>query len=182
MHVWEILLSPARPGEKTNDELVKALKDHFNPTPSETVQRSQFHSCFRKPGETVVMFVSKLYLLAKFCNFGTSLEDVHVHVTWGWSVVSITARFSRSCWLRNEKKLTLTSESAIETAQGLENAANNAKEIAQQDGASNSNDALSRLPLPQTQAESNTSLGRITHYCWTHPSLEQEGLAYQRLW
>ena len=34
------LVSPAKPGEKSYDELVKALKDHFNPIPSETVQRS----------------------------------------------------------------------------------------------------------------------------------------------
>lgn len=31
------LVSPAKPGEKSYNELVKALKDHFNPTPSETV-------------------------------------------------------------------------------------------------------------------------------------------------
>ena len=34
------LVSPAKPGEKSYDKLVKVLKEHFNPTPSETVQRS----------------------------------------------------------------------------------------------------------------------------------------------
>ena len=34
------LVSPTKPGEKSYDELVKILKEHFNPTLSETVQRS----------------------------------------------------------------------------------------------------------------------------------------------
>ena len=32
------LVSPNEPGDKLYDELVAALKKHFNPTPSETVQ------------------------------------------------------------------------------------------------------------------------------------------------
>lgn len=33
----------ARPGDKTFDELVRLLKDHFNPKPSEIVQRFKFN-------------------------------------------------------------------------------------------------------------------------------------------
>ena len=32
------LVSPDKPGDKTYDELVVALKNHFNPMPSEMVQ------------------------------------------------------------------------------------------------------------------------------------------------
>ena len=70
------IVSPAKPGEKSYDELVKVLKEHFNPTLSETVQLSQFHGHFRKPGETVAMFVSELRSLPEFCNFGASLDDM----------------------------------------------------------------------------------------------------------
>ena len=38
------LVSPDKPGEKSYDELVKAMKDHFNPTLSETIQRARFKS------------------------------------------------------------------------------------------------------------------------------------------
>ncbi len=38
------LVSPAKPGDKSYDQLVTILTDHFNPTPSETVQRFKFHS------------------------------------------------------------------------------------------------------------------------------------------
>ncbi len=36
------LVSPAKPGEKTFEELVALLQEHYNPKPSETVQRAKF--------------------------------------------------------------------------------------------------------------------------------------------
>ena len=38
------LVSPAKPDDKTYNALVKILTDHYQPTPSETVQRYRFHS------------------------------------------------------------------------------------------------------------------------------------------
>ena len=69
-------MSPQKSGEKLYEELVSVLADHFNPTPSETVQRFKFHSRFRKPSESVAEYVSELRSLAEFCNFGTALEDM----------------------------------------------------------------------------------------------------------
>ena len=40
------LVSPQKPGDKSYEELVSVLADHFNSTPSETVQRFKFHSRF----------------------------------------------------------------------------------------------------------------------------------------
>ena len=70
------LVFPTRPGEKTFDELVSVLKEHFNPTPSETVQRSRFHCRVRRQGESVADFVAELRSLAEFCNFGATLNDM----------------------------------------------------------------------------------------------------------
>ena len=53
------LVSPAKSGEKSFDELVSVLKNHYNPTPPETVQRSHFNSRCRKPCESVVQFVAE---------------------------------------------------------------------------------------------------------------------------
>ena len=58
------LVSPAKPGDKTYDELVSVLKEHYNLTPSEKVQRSRFNSQFRKLGESVSTFVAELRSLA----------------------------------------------------------------------------------------------------------------------
>ena len=66
------LVSPSKPGDKSYDKLVKALSDHFNPTPSETVQRSKFHSRARRQGESIAAYVAELRSLAEFCNFGTT--------------------------------------------------------------------------------------------------------------
>ena len=33
------LVSPDKPGDKSYDEIVAILKDHFNPMPSESIQR-----------------------------------------------------------------------------------------------------------------------------------------------
>ena len=70
------LVQPAKPGDKTYAELVAKLKDHYNPTPSETIQRSRFNSRVRKPGESVATFVAELRALAEFCNYGDSLETM----------------------------------------------------------------------------------------------------------
>ena len=70
------LVSPEKPGDKSYEELVTILTHHFNPTPSETVQRFKFHSRFRKPTESVAKFVSGLRSLAEFCNFWASLEEM----------------------------------------------------------------------------------------------------------
>lgn len=48
------LVSPAEPGNKTFDELVKLLNDHFDPKPSKIVQCFKFNSRVRKPRESVM--------------------------------------------------------------------------------------------------------------------------------
>ena len=48
------LVSPAKPGDKTFAELVKILKEHFNPKPSEIVQWFKFNSRHRKLEKTVM--------------------------------------------------------------------------------------------------------------------------------
>ena len=52
------LVSPAKPGDKSFDELVQLLRDHFNPRASEIVQRFKFNS--RKQGESVTEYVAAL--------------------------------------------------------------------------------------------------------------------------
>ena len=70
------LVSPNKPEDKSIAELVQALKSHYNPEPSEIVERYKFHTRFRKPGESVATFVSELRTLAQTCTFGDSLGDM----------------------------------------------------------------------------------------------------------
>ena len=47
------LLAPKKPTEKTFQEIVAVLKDHWQPKPSEIVQRFNFHSRVQKVGEPI---------------------------------------------------------------------------------------------------------------------------------
>ena len=49
--------------------------NHCNQTPSEIVERFKFHTRVRRSGESVATYVSELRSLARFCKFGSSLED-----------------------------------------------------------------------------------------------------------
>lgn len=53
------LVSPAKPGKKSYEELVAAMKKHHRPVPSEIVQKYKFNSHFWCKGETIATFVSE---------------------------------------------------------------------------------------------------------------------------
>ena len=64
------LISPAKPTDKTYDELVQKLTEHYSPTPSEVMQRFRFNSRSRKEGESVAAYLAELRRLAEHCNYG----------------------------------------------------------------------------------------------------------------
>ena len=70
------LLSPAKPTERSFDEIVEAVRNHYQPVPSIIVQRFNFHTRACKSGESVSMYVSVLWKLLEYCNFGDTLEDM----------------------------------------------------------------------------------------------------------
>ncbi len=117
-------MSPAKPGDKTFEELVALLQEHYNPKPSETVQRAKFHSRVRKQRETIADFVVELRALAEFCNFGASLNEMlRDRIVCGINSSKLQQR------LLAEKELTLVK--AIDLAQGMETATKNAKDNSQ---------------------------------------------------
>ena len=119
-------MSPAKPGEKSYSELVAVLQEHYNLTPSETIQCSRFNSRFRKPGESVSTFVAELCALAEFCNFGGSLDEmIRDRIVCRITHVKIQQK------LLAKKPTTL--KRAVEIAEGVETALKNAKELAQQE-------------------------------------------------
>ncbi|XP_039543047.1 uncharacterized protein K02A2.6-like [Pimephales promelas] len=74
--VMRNILSPTKPSEKTFQQLVTLLKNHFNPQPSEIVQRFRFDSRMKKPTETVTEYVAELRRLAQDCNYGATLDQM----------------------------------------------------------------------------------------------------------
>ena len=49
------LLAPAKPGEKSYQELVKLIQNHLAPTSSEIVQRLKLKNRFRNEGDSVAL-------------------------------------------------------------------------------------------------------------------------------
>ena len=118
------LVHPSTPGEKSYNELVQSLTAHFEPKPSEIVQRFRFNTRFRKTGESIAKYVSELRALAQYCNFGETLETM--------------LRDRLVCGINNEKiqnrllsETELTYQKALSLAQSSEAAAQNVKELQQ---------------------------------------------------
>ena len=116
------LLSPEKPGDKSFKSLTETMTKHYDPVPSEIVQRYKFHTRFRQPGETVSTYVSELRSLAEHCNFGATLDlMLRDRLVCGINDDAIQRR------LLSEQNLTF--DKALTTAQGLEAAAKNLREL-----------------------------------------------------
>lgn len=63
-------------GKKSYDELVKLLKEHYNPKPSAIVQRFRFNCRVRAPGESIASYVAALRELALHCEYGDKLTEM----------------------------------------------------------------------------------------------------------
>ena len=74
------LLLPEMPSSKMFKQLLAKLTEHYNPEPSEVMQR--FRS--RKPGESVAAYIANLRRIAQYCNFGTTLDKtLRDRLLWG---------------------------------------------------------------------------------------------------
>ena len=132
------LVSPKKPGEVSYADLVKTLTDHFSPAPSEIVQRFKFNCRVRRQGETVATFVAELRALAEFCNFGDTLETMlRDRIVCGINDAAIQKS------LLSESKLTF--KEALDMAQGLEAAAQNAKQLKSSEGAEGDSGGVSKI-------------------------------------
>lgn len=117
------LLSPVKPTDKTYEELVKKLTEHYSPIPSEVMQRFRFNSRSRKTGESVADYLAALRRLAEHCNYGDTLEKMlRDRLVWGINDAGIQKKL-----LQENDPLTLAR--ALTVAQGAESADKNLKEM-----------------------------------------------------
>ncbi|XP_043917844.1 uncharacterized protein K02A2.6-like [Protopterus annectens] len=109
------LLSPDKPGDKSFTELTSLLQSHYNPKPSEIVQRFKLNSRTRMANETVMEYVAVLRELAQHCNYGDRLtEMLRDRLVCGIADDRIQRRLLAEPELSFEKALKLAQ--AIETA------------------------------------------------------------------
>ena len=69
------LVAPNNPMDKTFDEIIAKLTEHYDPKPLIIVERYHFHKRNQASGESIAEYVAELRRLAAKCNFGTHLDD-----------------------------------------------------------------------------------------------------------
>ncbi|XP_064476131.1 uncharacterized protein LOC135390043 isoform X2 [Ornithodoros turicata] len=69
------LLLPSKPQQKTYDQLVQVLKDHYAPEGQVIAERFKFNRRYQHEGESVSTFAVELKHLAAKCDFGAFLDD-----------------------------------------------------------------------------------------------------------
>uniref|UniRef100_A0AAV2JHZ5 Retrotransposon gag domain-containing protein n=1 Tax=Knipowitschia caucasica TaxID=637954 RepID=A0AAV2JHZ5_KNICA len=100
--------SPEKPKEKTYHQLVVLLKNHFDPKPSEIVQRYKFDSRSRNQNESVMDYVAELRRLAQDWDGPTLLgrgwlEDIQLD----WKEVKARREARQVHHVHSGKKTTL---------------------------------------------------------------------------
>ena len=50
--------------------LIEKMTQHFQPAPSEIVQRFRFNTRVRQPHESVATYIAQLKQIAEHCNYG----------------------------------------------------------------------------------------------------------------
>jgi hypothetical protein len=67
------LVSPAKPQDRSLDELIKLLKDHHEPKKIVIAERFKFYKRQQREGESIANYLAELRRLAKDCEFGDGL-------------------------------------------------------------------------------------------------------------
>ena len=91
-------MQPDKPGDKSHDEIVTILGNHYSPKPLINAERFRFHKRNLEEGESVSQFVAVLKWLSEQ-QFGLSLNDTYMT---DWCVVYAVGLF------RNDYSLRLT--------------------------------------------------------------------------
>ncbi|XP_061128573.1 uncharacterized protein LOC133150206 [Syngnathus typhle] len=116
------LVAPAKPADKTFDEIMQIMKSHLNPAPLVIAERFRFHKRNQSRTVTVSEYIAELRKLAEHCQFRDGLSDaLRDRFVCGLHNESIQKR------LLTEDKLTL--QRAVEIAVSAETAARDATEL-----------------------------------------------------
>ena len=112
------LLAPTKPTDKSFEELIKLMTDHYNPAPSVIVQRQ------RNQGESVATFDAELRALAEHCRFEGEglLEDMlRDRLLCGISDANIQRRLLSVTKLvfKKAKEIAIAMEQADKSAQDI---------------------------------------------------------------
>ncbi|XP_072145332.1 uncharacterized protein [Dermacentor andersoni] len=110
------LLLPAKPEDKSFNEIVAVLREHYSPGSKVIAERFKFNRRYQVEGETISAFAVELRHMAARCEFGPFLDDaLRDRFVAGLSDASIQASLL--------KKKELSFETAYDLARSAELAA-----------------------------------------------------------
>ena len=116
------LCLPAKPSEKTFDDLVKILKDHYSPKPLVIAERFRFYKRNQQETESIATYVSELKKLSANCEFDATLND-YLRDRLVCGMLSVPTQKK----LLTEKDLTY--QRAVEISVSMETATHDTEEI-----------------------------------------------------
>jgi hypothetical protein len=70
------VLAPQAPADVNFKDLVEKMAKHFQPPPSEIMQRYRFNTRVRQPHESVSTYLAQLKQIAEYCNYKDSLPEM----------------------------------------------------------------------------------------------------------
>ena len=140
------LIAPDKPADKTYNDLVAVMKQHYCPKTIAVVQRFKFNSRVRQTGESVAVYVAELRRLANSCNYGAAFNNMlRDSLVVGINDDHIQRRLLAEGDLSFEK--------ALEIALGIEAAAENARTIWSASTVSEEGTTVNQLSMKRVSAE-----------------------------
>ena len=116
------LVQPKKLEDFSYDQLIEILTKHYDPAPSQIMQRYKFHTRERGPSESIANYVAELKSIGGLCGFQDTLPDMlRDRLVCGVN----DGRIQRA--LLQEHNLTF--ERALEIAQSIEAAANDMQRL-----------------------------------------------------
>ena len=110
------LTAPARPGEKSFEELKRLMIQHQNPRPNLVAEQCKFNSRFRNVNESVSTYLAQLCKLIEHCGYREVLNGM----LRDWLVCGINDERTQQRLLSEGSSLTL--EKALDISLSLESA------------------------------------------------------------
>ncbi|XP_072050229.1 uncharacterized protein [Amphiura filiformis] len=144
-------VAPAKVTDKTYEQLVDILKEHFCGKPLQIAERFKFYQRKQKPNESVSDFSAALRQLSVTCNFGNFLEDILCDMF----VLGLSNKATQRKLLATKD---LTFKTALDTANADEIAQRESQVVANASGSYSKNESSS---VHFTGAKSNYKKG---HY------------------
>ena len=149
------LVAPEKPTAVPYKDIVDKVRLHYNPKPSQIVQRYKFNSRSQKPGESIAGYVAELRRLSEHCGYGERLDEM----LRDRLVCGIT---NSRCQQRLLAEADLTFDTAFKMVQAMELAERDAQEL-------HSREMTISEPIQKLQDQSTTrkkpSIPRSCYRC-----------------